>query len=312
MVDPAWVRANAAAFDLMHLHFGLESFTPAHLRATVAALRDVGRPLVLTAHDLENPQLDDQAAHVALLDVVVPAADAVLTLTPGAAAELRERWGVAAEVVAHPHVVPLGTELPVGAPVPERVVGLHLRDLRPNVDGPGTTRALVAAVRELRAGGQDVRARVVLHDRVRDEGARDAVRAACTGADGVVLVEQPRPDDAALFADLADLDVSVLPYAHGTHSGWIELCWDLGVAVAAPAVGRFAEQHPDPAFLQPFARAEELTGALRRLLDGPAARPGSTARRALQERRRAARRVEAGQVAAAHLDVYRRVLASTG
>ena len=318
MVDPAWIRARADDFDVMHLHFGTESFTAPHLADTVAALRETGRPLVYTVHDLTNPQLADQAPHAAQLDVLVPAADALVTLTPGAAAEIRRRWGRAADVVAHPHVLPSTVTPPAGRPRRDRVVGVHLRDLRPNVDGVGATAVLLAAVAGLRETGADVRARVVLHDRVRDEAGRDEVRLLCAGAPFAALVEHPRPGDAELAAALADLDVSVLPYAHGTHSGWLELCWDLGVAVAAPAVGHVAEQHDDPATVATFAPGSprSLAGALARLLglDDASARPdpprpGSAARRSLQERRRADRRTQAREISAAHLALYRRVLA---
>ena len=315
MVDPAWVRAHADAFEVMHLHFGIESFTAAHLTATVAALRAARRPLVFTVHDLTNPQLTDQGPHVAQLDTLIAAADALVTLTQGAAEEIERRWGRRAVVIAHPHVLAPEQPAPAGRPSATAVVGLHLRDLRPNVDGPGATATLIAAVAALRHAGADVRAHVTLHDRVREDAARDAVRRLCADADAVTLAEEPRPDDARLVADLADLDACVLPYTHGTHSGWVELCWDLGVPVAAPAVGHVAGQHLDPAFLASFppGQAPRLAAALAPLVGlgdtGTApARPGSAARVALQARRRAERAAQAPRIAAAQLAVYRGVL----
>ena len=53
-----------------------------------------------------------------------------------------------------------------------------------------------------------------------------------------------RFDDAGLLAYLRGLDVSVLGYGHGTHSGWLELCHDLGTRVLAPHTGFYHEQHP--------------------------------------------------------------------
>lgn len=307
-VDPAWIAAHSADFDLMHIHFGVESFTPEHLAATVAALRAADRPLVLTVHDLENPQLACQGAHVALLDVLVPAADALVTLTAGAAAEVAARWGRRPEVIPHPHVLPLDVEAPPGHARPDPVVGLHLRDLRPNVDGPGSTAMLLDAIRALRGAGAAVTARIELHPEVRDEAAREEVRRLCAGARWAQLTELPRPSDAALRCALADLDVSVLPYRHGTHSGWIELCWDLGVPVAAPRIGHVAEQHEDPSVASVVpGSAPQLARALTALLAQPC--PGSPARRALQAARRAARRAEQGRIAEAHLALYRRALA---
>jgi len=317
MVDPIWIEAHAADFDVMHLHFGTESFAPEHLVDTVAALRRAGRPLVYTVHDLQNPQLGEQTAHVAHLDVLVAQADALITLTPGAAAEIQRRWGRTADVVEHPNLFALDAEPPVGQRQAPFVVGLHLRDLRPNVDGVGATRTLLAAVAALRATGADVVARIELHDRVRDRAARAELRRRCADVAFVTLTERSRPSDAELAASLADLDVSTLPYSHGTHSGWVELCWDLGVPVAAPEVGYAAEQHADPDFFAAFTGGSptSLTGALTGLLglDDAAAwrarpRPGSQTRRALQVQRSTDRRAQRRRIADAHLAIYRRIL----
>ena len=67
--------------------------TPAQLEELVAALRRRGKPLVFTVHDLRNPHHPDRAAHDRHLDVLVPAADALITLTQGAAAEIRAPVG---------------------------------------------------------------------------------------------------------------------------------------------------------------------------------------------------------------------------
>ncbi len=300
MVDPAWIRQHVDDFDLMHLHFGLESFPAEHLRRTVAALRAADKPLVYTVHDLENPQLTDQAAHRAALDVLVPAADVVVTLTDGAAREIRERWGRTAHVVAHPEV--LATNAPPGTPSEHRVLGLSLRDLRPNLDPVTAARTALAAAERL-----GIEARVDMHARVRDPVARDAIRALA----GPRLRELPRPDDAALARTLADADVQVLPYVHGTHSGWLELCWDLGLAVAVPRVGHFAEQHPDPTFAASYdpGDAGSLRDAVARLLT-TAPRPGSPERLALVRARRRARQVQRQAIAEAHGRIYARAMVS--
>ncbi|MFF1530214.1 hypothetical protein [Cellulomonas sp. NPDC058312] len=319
-LDPAWVAAHAADADLLHVHFGTESFTPEHLARTLDAARTAGWPVVLTVHDLDHPQLTDQAPYAAQLDVLVPGADAVLTLTDGAAAEIRARWSREALVVPHPRLLADGA-VPDAAPAPDRavLVGLHLKDLRPNVDAVGATRALAAAVATLTRSGRPARAEVRLHRQVRDAAARDAVRAVCAAAPGVELVEHDRLDDAALAASLARLDACVLPYVHGTHSGWLELCWDLGVPVAAPAVGHYADQHPDGSVAS-FARdgsdggaagpGATLAVALTALLDhGTATRPGTPARADLVRVRRARRRADDARVSAVHADLYRRLVA---
>lgn len=301
-LDPAWVTAHAGLFDVLHVHFGFEARTPDELRDLVGALRAAGRGLVLTVHDLENPHLTGQEGYARLLDVLVPAADAVVTLTPGAAAEVRRRWDRTAVVVPHPHVAPLPE---VGRPRPpsaQRVVGLHLKSLRANLAARPVLRSLVEATGRL----PRVRLRVDVHPEVldpafprHDAGLLADLRAAAA-AGALDLRVHERFDDAGLLAYLRGLDVSVLGYGHGTHSGWLELCHDLGVPVLAGRVGFLREQQPlvEVDLHDPDDVAAGLVAAL-------APPPGSAATR---DGRLAQRR----DVAAAHRDLYRAVAARTG
>lgn len=210
VLEPAWLRAHAATFDLVHVHFGVEHRTPGELQDFVTTLRALGRPLVVTVHDLQNPHLTDPGRHAAALDVLVPAAATVLTLTPGAAAEVRARWGREALVVPHPHVVPPSR---LGQPRPPRdgvVVGLQAKP-RANNAADDVRSELHAAVGAL-------------------PGARLAPELAT------------RLSDDALWDHLAGLDVLVLAYRWATHSGFVEACADLGTTVVAPRVGHLAEQ----------------------------------------------------------------------
>lgn len=311
VLDPRWITEHAAEADLLHVHFGTESFSPEHLAATLDAAHAVGWPVVLTVHDLQHPQLTDQRGYAAQLDVLVPRADAVLTLTPGAAAEIARRWDRAALVLPHPRLL-AGAPPQVPPATGARVVGLYLKDLRPNVDGPAATAALLAALSDPALQGLPVRAEVRLHHRVRDRQARDAVRALCACSPQLDLIEHDRLDDDELARSLAGLDACVLPYRHGTHSGWLELCWDLGVPVAAPEVGHYRDQHRDGSVAS-FARDRSgagLAGALQALLTGPGAtRPGSPERAALVQRRQAQRLVEDRDTAERHRDLYRTLLA---
>jgi glycosyltransferase involved in cell wall biosynthesis len=311
MCDAAWVAANRDRFDVMHVHFGTESYPEAHLRSLVRALRASGRPLVYTLHDLENPQLTDQARHLAHLDLLVPAADAVVTLTAGAAATIERRWGRTAEVVPHPHVLALDADIPIGERSDAVVVGAHLRDIRPGMDAVRAVATLLDAVDRLRAQGVPAVGRVQVNERVRDEAARDQVAALVAAHPAAELRRSERLSDAALARSLADLDAVVLPYRTGTHSGWVELCWDLGVPVAGPRVGHVGEQHPEDFAEFPAGDGDTLARAVRRLIAG-APRPGSAGRAALVAGRRLRRIVSAGAVTAAHTAIYARVLATAG
>ena len=85
ILDPAWLREHAGEFDVLHVHFGFESFSPEHLREVVDVAHELGKGVVVTVHDLRNPHIKDPAAQLSRLDALVPAADTVITLTQGAA-----------------------------------------------------------------------------------------------------------------------------------------------------------------------------------------------------------------------------------
>lgn len=302
MPTAAWVEAHAAEFDVMHLHFGLESSTEESLRLLVDALARARKPLVFTVHDLDHPQLTDPAPWDRLLDVLVPAADRLLTLTPGAAARIHERWGRSAEVMEHPHVLPLDAVLP--APTEERWSAVvHLRDLRPNIDGIGTVRLLAAAVTAM----PEARVLVDVNERVRDAAQLDAVSAVVRDSPQLTLHRHPRSTDAELFASLAAADAAVLPYRHGTHSGWAELCWDLGVPVLTAPVGFVLEQHPvDTVEISPDDPAVLASALSRvRVVTPP---PFSEHRTSVIEDRRRARRVQRDSIATRLEALYREAI----
>ncbi|MEZ0491790.1 glycosyltransferase family 1 protein [Kineococcus sp. TBRC 1896] len=305
-LEADWVLSHAADFDVLHLHFGFEGRTPAQLRALVDALHRTGRSLVLTVHDLQNPHLRTQEGYTALLDVLVPAADGLVTLTPGAAAQVQDRWGRRPEVVPHPHVAPLARVGAPREPRSPRVVGVHLKSLRANLQALPVLRSLVVAARELTDGGTPVAVRVDVHAEALEEGfpRHDAELTAwlreAAAAGAVRLHVRDRFDDDELEQYLRDLDVSVLAYAHGTHSGWLELCHDLGTVVLAQRVGFLHEQQPlvEADLADPGA----VAGALRRAFAGV---PGSAATAG----ERGAQRLD---VARAHEALYRSVVAAPG
>ena len=238
VLDPGWLTEGGRGVDVVHLHFGFEHRSAAELEQWCAALDSTGVALALTVHDLANPHLIDQRPHLESLGVLVPRAKAVLTLTHGAAAEIGARWGVTARVLPHPHVVPLdqlGRRRP-RRPGPTRY-GVPMGALRANVDPLLVPRLLDVLPSEseiqldLRPGrGTQLVEAAGIAARVDDPRLRIVERAAGSEHE---------------FADrVAEFDVLVLPYRHGTHSGWVEAAYDIGVPVVAPAVGYWHEQHP--------------------------------------------------------------------
>lgn len=252
MLEEGWIDEHTDEFDLMHVHFGFDALDADDLRRVVADLRRHGKPLVYTVHDLHNPHHTDPGAHDAALDVLVPAADALVTLTPGAAAEVRRRWNREPVVLPHPHVVDLdelARRQDARTPGSPRRLGVHLKSLRPNMAAREVVDGLVAAAEEVASqadGGVVVQ--VNTHPEVMQDaaGSRDvtlpAHLRALADAGRIDLQVHPYFDEHQLWDHLSGLDASVLPYRWGTHSGWLEACADLGTAVIAPDCGFYAQQ----------------------------------------------------------------------
>ncbi|MFA4928183.1 MAG: hypothetical protein WC558_06680 [Patulibacter sp.] len=324
MLDAAWIREHHRTFDAFHVHFGFDAKAPDELREVVAALDEVGVPLVVTVHDLRNPHHVDRSLHDEQLGVLVRGADEVLTLTPGAAREIERRWGRHATVVPHPHVVEIDRMRRARRDGPRErfVIGMHAKSVRANMDPIGVARALADAVDEL----PDATLRIDVHDELLDPGNHwhapevvDALREIGDHRADVELRVHPYFSDDELWDYLERLDVSVLPYRFGTHSGWLEACHDLGTAVIAPDCGFYAEQsgclsyhHADDGLDVASLRAavrrayEQWSVGGARSDDG--GRPGPASHVEQQDRRIAERLRQRRRIAAAHRAVYEAVL----
>ncbi|MEH3034116.1 MAG: glycosyltransferase family 1 protein [Aeromicrobium erythreum] len=307
VLDPGWIRAHGPEVDVVHVHFGFDALAPADLRAVVQALRETGTALVLTVHDLRNPHHATRELHDTQLDVLVPAADALLTLTDGAAAEVERRWGRRPEVVAHPHVVDLDVmaRLARRRPAPARRggpfrVGIHVKSLRACMDPWTVLPALSRAVAAVPGGVLQVDGHTDVLD---PAGARfDAELAGVLRSlpGEVDLRVHDFFTDAELVGYLAGLDLSVLPYRFGTHSGWLEACRDVGTPVAAPTCGFYADQAPVHSFVLDEDRFDEdslARGVRDAFTEAPV--PAAT----VEERRRERERLDV-----VHARLYERVV----
>jgi glycosyltransferase involved in cell wall biosynthesis len=253
MLEPEWVR-NHGAFDVFHVQFGFDARSPEQLRRLIAEVHRRGAPFVYTAHDLRNPHHDTRDAHDAHLEVIMAEADHIVTLTPGAAGEIHSRWGRRAQVIPHPHVVDFDTMGLLHAVRTHRHaradgafrIGVHVKSLRASMNPEPVIRALLELVRSLPEvvlqvdGHRDLLLPGGEHF---DPGLSDFLFEA--GENGEIdLRVHDFFSDAELWEYLAALDVSVLPYRFGTHSGWLEACHDLGTTVVAPDCGYYREQGP--------------------------------------------------------------------
>jgi beta-1,4-mannosyltransferase len=309
LLDPDWVDANADRFDLLHVHFGYEYYEPARLAAVCDALQRRGRGLVATVHDLRNPNHPTPELHEAGLAVWLARADALVTLTPWAAQRIRERCGRVAEVLPHPHVVPLD-ELRRRQSRPRPVhadavrVGLHFKSLRPNMTGAPALRATLAGAAEV----PGTRVVVNLHGDVLDpasphhDPALVALALAAAGDGRADLHVHAYLSDDELWGYLESVDAVVLPYRFGTHSGWMEAAKDLGTAVIAPSCGGYADQGAHQVFAADEDGIDEADLARAVRAAARAGRPPPLPAVHRDAERRA--------VADAHVALYRRVVAA--
>lgn len=210
-----------AEIDILHVHFGFEHLTLAQTQELTTALRDRDIALVLTIHDLDNPHLADQEAFHQQVAHLACSAQHVFTLSQSAADQVQQRWGVSADVRAHPPIA-------AGYAVAEwedrtSSPGVFLKSMRSNVvTDPEFYRALAAPP-----------ATVYLHTEAADNHPAIHARAD--------IVHEPMDDDT-LFDAIASHQVVVLPYLRGTHSGWMTMCRDLGTSVAVPDCGCYLSQ----------------------------------------------------------------------
>ncbi|MFZ3452209.1 glycosyltransferase family 1 protein [Arthrobacter sp. 7Tela_A1] len=309
MLHAGWIEENASAFDVFHIHFGFDAQDPRDLKEAVSALKRNGKPLVYTVHDLRNPHHESPAEHDAHLDVLIPAADELITLTAGAAAEIERRWGRPARVIPHPHVVELETMAEFArrrtADGPFRV-GVHVKSLRASMEPLPVIRALLETAREDGSMVVQVNGHC---DVLQTDGARynaelaQFLRDQSGSPELEVKIHDFLPDDE-LWEYLAGLDLSVLPYRFGTHSGWLEACRDLGTAVAAPDCGFYADQGPVFSYSHNEARldAESLKAAVRAARRAGPPDPLAAADRARQR----------DAIARAHAELYTALLDRAG
>jgi hypothetical protein len=282
-LDPRHLADHAAEVDVLHLHVGLGDGAADGLEGWSETVRRLGVPLVVTVHDLGGEQDDGLAA-------VLGTAEVVLTLTPGAADEIAERFGRTAIVVAHPTVAEpdpelgaerglVGVRLDASAGIGGNQIGLVRAALSGAVSGGGRLRLLVAV---------DVVPTL-----------EPAVRALATSGE-VELVPYVTKDWAAA---LQQLHVAVLPERCGSHSRDLEICRDVGTRVVAPHCGWFADQWSDVVAYahdeQGNVDAVSLSAAVSAALTRPIPRAADRGWRF--EQREAVRRV--------HAEVYAQVAA---
>lgn len=305
-LDVDWLAAHAGAIDVVHLHFGYEHLTAEQVIRWAEQVHRSGAGLAVTVHDVDNPHLRDQRRHHATVGAALAAADAVLTLTPGAAEEIDRRWHRRAQVIAHPHVLPL--ELVGSRAAPRRTdrprIGLPLGSLRANVIA-GDVLAAVADVSGVTTGVRVSEQLFAADARRADADAlRQQLAAGARNGRWELDVVAPALPEEQVWRWLSSLDALLLPYGWGTHSAWAEACADVGTSVIAPSTGFWHQQHPTIRVPRwDGADAAALQHAVQRLQD-----PADAAGGGRVPLTAAFREAQRDAVNAQHAAVYRSVL----
>lgn len=303
---------------VVHVHFGYEHRTPAQIAEFVGAVQSRGLPLLVTVHDLTNPHEPDSASHLERTGHLVRGADTVITLTPGAATEIRRRWGVDPRVIPHPRLMPAEITEPhrlrrvardrsreprtVGVVLGSLRAGIAVEELLPQLAAalPTDTRLVVMVRSDALAAARDPdhprHAAATELDRLAAEHAgRHAAEHASGVWPAIDVREHEHLSDSELCDALANFDALILPHRHGTHSGWLELCRDLGLPPVIPRIGHLSEQWGDAEvgtydLVRPASN--ELRSAVLRSLEGPPPEPRGP-------------QADDPAVSAAHAELYR-------
>ncbi|MFH8802188.1 hypothetical protein ACH4F6_21700 [Streptomyces sp. NPDC017936] len=230
-------------FDVLHLHH-VEFDDPATLRSVLAECSRAGRRVVFTAHDV-GPVFGDPGGYHRKLRTLVDARVPFVCLTETSRDELRRRFGtrVRTSVLPHGYVVP-----PDAVPAP-----------RPG--DPGVPRYfLFGSLRENRdiatvlynwrfgRAQRDTSLSVLLRApgpvNLRQERERWDLLGRTAAADPRLRVDVlPFPSDDDVVEAALGCDALILPYLWGSHSGQLELAFDLGLTPVASAVGHLREQY---------------------------------------------------------------------
>jgi hypothetical protein len=280
-LDGEYLAAHTGDLDVLHLHAGFGHLAAADLECWAETVRRVGVPLVVTVHQLRGPAQGTPGRYDAQLAAVLADAEVVLTLTPGAADEIADRFGRTAIVVAHPSLA-----VPVPGLGGERgLVGLVLGP--PSSALPDPRRLVRGALSAAVSGGGRLRVLV-------EPGADVPAVRQLAAAHEVELLEVCRGGEG-WAAELQQLHVAVLPERCGAHSRDLEICRDVGTRVVAPGCGWFTEQWSD---VVAYGDDEDggfdavsLTAAVAAALTRPEPRPADRAWR--EEQQAAVQRVHA-------------------
>ena len=248
MLSPSWIREHADEFDVFHVHFGFDALSPAQLQ-DVGGRAARGRETA-GVHRPRPAQSASRDAAGARRAPRRPRARGGAPDHPDAGRRGRHRAALGAAGRRYCRIRTSSSSTGCGSARPEheRFRDRRAREERAAEHGAGPGADAVAAVARRAARRPHRRRRPSRRlRRGRRSGTTWRCASSCWSTPTPGSVELAVHDcytDDELWDYFESLDVSVLPYRFGTHSGWLEACFDLGTPVVVPDCGFMAEQRP--------------------------------------------------------------------
>lgn len=230
-------------FDVLHLHH-IEFDDISVLKSVLSECSRSRRRVVFTAHDVDpifSGRIDYHRKLRTLSEGRVP----FVCLTEASRTEIHRRLGTAVPTVTVPHGYVIEPNI---VPHDRTTKGDHVRyfmfgALRENRD-------IATALYNWRFGHRQQRTSLSVllrapgHISMRQEQDRWALLSTMAAAEPRLRVEvMPFPSDGDVANAAAGCDALILPYRWGSHSGQLELAFDLGLVPVASAVGYLRDQY---------------------------------------------------------------------
>jgi hypothetical protein len=255
------------AVDAVHIHFGMDFEPPDVIEKALEVVRRRDKPIIFTCHDLDSIHRRHCSGFSRSLDLVLGWSNVVIALTAASAQRLVAERAVPAEKI---RVIPHGSlieadELPRAPlsplPAPEALQAVIFGAFRANRDFNNAVPSLYFAW----ARGTSRRLHLVTKPPFWDEPAEAAAGLAVLSLftpahPELCLTMKPDYSDQEVTRLLAQEHLLVLPYLSGSHSGQLELAWDLGLVPVATDVGFLRAQHvelgtrhPPPTYFAPIS-----------------------------------------------------------
>lgn len=236
-------------FDVLHIH-SVEFAETELIERVLEKCARRRRRVVFTLHDISPMFYDADSAYLDKLLKVCTAAQAIVTLTRSAARELLQRLPQLEErnhlkVIPHGYVLKPGHARwgKAGSAGGGKVEYAMYGAFRPNRDVYTSVLNWYYALQ-----GDEARLNILCralneHD-LEDEKLRLGELLSFVNSDRerMRLVMHPFPTDEQVVDFLSDCDVLLMPYKWGTHSGQLELAFDLNLLPVISDVGYYHEQ----------------------------------------------------------------------